>query len=264
LYTVDAFGNENYSEYVIDEVLGQDSLRLATGTPAAETTPRRFEIWRSLTTSELAQEVASQAGSYSDRRIRAVWPDVITVGSTPVDNYYLCAAMAALSGGVPPHQGLTQLEISGFSAVPRTTDLFGRVNLDAMAEAGVWIVTQAPTGEVYTRHAVTTADYVDINVREEMVVRNVDSISYYFLRRFAPYIGVTNVTPTMVAQINVDTVAAIEYLRSANWTTQLGGQLIDAEITELRASPVFRDRIVMGLNLEIPYALNNLEIHLIV
>jgi hypothetical protein len=263
-YAVDAFGNESYNEYVIDEVLSQDTLRLATGTASAEAVARRFEIWRSLTTAELSQAIASKAGSYADRRVRAIWPDTINVGSTAVNGYYACAAVAALAGGVPPHQGLTQLEISGFSSVPRTTDLFSRTQLDAMAEAGVWIITQAPTGEIYTRHAVTTAGYIDINAREEMVVRNVDSISYYFMEQFAPYIGVTNVTPSMISQIEVDTIAAIEYLRSANWTTVLGGQLIDATITDLRVSPVFRDRIVLGLSLDIPYALNNLEIHLIV
>jgi hypothetical protein len=214
--------------------------------------------------AELATAVAAEAGNFADRRVRAVWPDTITVGSDDVEGYHLCAALAALSGGVPPHQGLTRLEIIGFDTVSRTTQLFSRSQLDQMAEAGVWIVTQNPTGEVYTRHAVTTADYEDINAREEMVVRNVDSISYYMMEQFSPYIGIANVTPSTIDKIGAETRAAIQYLRSANCSTLLGGQLIDGTITELRASPVFRDRIVLALDLEIPYALNNLEIHLIV
>lgn len=263
-YVTDAFGNISYSEYVVDSVVNEETLLLVTGTVAAESVGRKFEIWRNLTTAELATVIAAEAGNYADRRVRAVWPDTVTVGSEDVEGYYLCAALAALSGGVPPHQGLTQLEIVGVDSVSRTTQLFSRSQLDQMAEAGVWIVTQNPTGEVYTRHAVTTADYEDINAREEMVVRNVDSISYYMMDQFSPYIGIANVTDSMIDKIGAEARAAIQYLRSANWSTLLGGQLIDGAITELRASPVFRDRIVLALDLEIPYALNNLEIHLIV
>lgn len=265
LYTTDAFGEVSYTEFVVDAVVNQETIRLTTGTTVAESVARKFEIWRNLTVAEQATAIALTAGNYADRRVRAVWPDTVSSDGYTTSGYFLCAALAALSGGVSPHQGLTRLEIIGFDAVPRTTELFSRTQLDQLAASGVWIVTQHPqTGEIYTRHALTTADYVDINAREEMIVRNVDSISYYFMSKFAPYIGIANVTPSTVDKIGAETRAAIEYLRSANFTQLLGGQLIDATISELRQSPVFSDRIILALDLEIPYALNTLEIHLVV
>ena len=177
----------------------------------------------------------------------------------------MAAGLSGLSSGVVPHQGLTNLEIAGFDDITRTIDKFNRSQLDIMALAGVWIVTQdLNDGEVFSRHAVTTGDNEDLNQREEQITRNVDSISYLFARRFAPYIGISNVTPSMIDIIWAETRSAIEFLRSNGFVQRLGSQLIDAEITELRPHALLKDRIVLAIDLELPIPLNNLEIHLIV
>lgn len=266
LYTTDGWGNSSYSEYTIDAVLNETTLRLVSGTDVAQNIPKKAEIWRTRTVQERADALAVKAGAYGDRRIRAVWPDTFDgSGEEDLAGIYLCAALAALAGGVAPHQSLTNLELSGVTSVDRTTKLFNRSQLDTMAEAGVWIVTQHPrTGEIYTRHAVTTGDTSDINEREEMAVRNTDSISYYFLDKFSPYIGVANATPGMLEIIEAETRSGIAYLRDANFSQRLGGQIIDAEIDQLYVSTVFRDRIVLSLNVTLPYPLNVIECHLMI
>jgi hypothetical protein len=133
-----------------------------------------------------------------------------------------------------------------------------------MALDGVWIVQQALTGEIYTRHAVTSGDYIDINQREEMLTRNVDSISYRFKDYFAPFIGVTNVTPTMEDVILGGIKKLIRTLQIERVTVNLGGQLIDATVARFYVSEMFKDRYVAYINLQVPYALNNIELHLVV
>jgi hypothetical protein len=264
-YVSDSYGDVTYTEYVVDAVINESTLRLQTGTSVAESTPRRVEIWRNLSNQELAESIASASGNWASRRIMAIWPDEFEGDGLTQAGYFLCAAYAGLASGVVPQQGLTNLELSGVTAVPRTTELFNRSQLDTIAVNGGWIVTQDPkSGEIYCRHAVTTGDYEDINEREEMITRNVDSISYYFYDVFAPYIGISNVTPSMLTIIEAETNAAIQFLRTANFTPRLGGQLIEATITDLRISPVFKDRILLSLDAEVPYALNNLEVHLLI
>jgi hypothetical protein len=264
-YTTDMFGEITYSEYVIDEVVNESTLLLQTGTTVAESTPRKVEVWRNLSVQEQAEEIASTAGNWANRRIRAIWPDEFEGDGVTQEGYFLCCCLAGLVSGVVPQQGLTNLEIAGVTGVPRTTELFNRSQLDEMAVNGTWIVTQDPrSGEVYSRHALSTADYENIDFREEMVTRNVDSISYYLQDTFAPYIGISNVTPSMLDIIEAETNAAIQFLRAANFTPRLGGQLIEAAITDLRISPVFKDRIILSLDLTIPYSLNNLEVHLLI
>lgn len=264
LYSGDGFGNFDYSEFTVAEVQSEGQLRLASGPGAPQTVPAQIEVWRNLNAAEESVEIAQTAGAWNNRRIRAVWPNTIESSGTIQEGYHLCAALAGLASGVLPQQGLTNVSISGFSSATQTTDKFSKTQLDTMALSGVWIVSQAIDGEIYTRQALTTGDYEDINQREEMLTRNVDSISYRFKDYFAPFIGVTNVTPTMEATIRGGMLKLIRLLKSERSTVQLGGQLVDAEIDRFFVSEIFKDRYVAYVSLEVPYALNNIELHLVV
>lgn len=265
LYTGDGFGNFTYSEFIVDQVQAEDQIRLLTGPGAPVTVPAKFEIWRNLTPTEEAKEIGLNAGSWGDRRIRAVWPDTIESSGTIMDGIFLCCSLAGLTSGVLPHQGLTNLEIVGYTRVDRTAKKFNRSQLDSMAVSGVWIVTQdLIDGQIFSRHAVTTGPYDDLNKREEMLTRNVDSISYRFKDHFAPFIGVTNVTPIIQERLELEVGKLTRVLQTESETQNLGGQLIDATIVELRPSPAFKDRFILRLNLDVPEPFNNLEVHLLI
>ncbi len=264
LFTTDGFGGTVFTEFVVDSVLNENSIRLvAPGHAAAINVAQKIEVHRNLTATEQATEIAQTHG-FSDRRVRAVWPDTVGAGGLTFDGYHLCAALAGLSSGVVPHQGLTNLEINGFDDLTRTTDLFNRTQLNIMGGNGVWIVTQdLQSGEVFTRHAETTADHDDINEREEIITRNLDSISFFFLDLFSPYIGISNVTDSLLTVLRAEMLAGIQTLRGRNFVERIGGQLIDGTIVELRASASLKDRILARIDLILPFALNNLELHLV-
>lgn len=264
IYTGDGFGNFSYSEFVVDEVQSENQLRVKTGPAMAQSIPAKIEVWRNLSATEEAEEIGRVAGAYNDRRVRATWPDRIESSGTVQEGYHLNAALAGLASAVLPQQGLTHVQLAGFSSTQRTNDKFNKPQLDSMAVRGVWIVQQQIDGEIYTRHAVTTGDYEDINQREEMITRNVDSISYRFKDYFAPFIGVSNVTPTMRDVILGGVDKLIRVLKTERVTVQLGGQLIDATVDRFFVSEIFKDRYVAYIVLEVPYALNNIELHLVV
>ncbi len=237
---------------------------MVTGLDSAVSVAQRVEVYRNLSATEQSVEVAKTQG-VKDRRIKYVWPDTIEADGYTVAGYFACAALAGEVSGVVPHQGLTKMALAGFTAVPRTTEFFSRANLNTMAGGGVWIITQDPTsGAIYTRHALTTSDVDTVDEKEEMVTRNLDSISYFFLDRLAPYIGVSNVTPTTLTQLRTDLISAINFLENSNFVDRLGPQLILGEIEQLRVHATLRDRIVSALNLTLPAPFNNLELHLVV
>jgi hypothetical protein len=264
LYAGDGFGNYTYSEFVVDSVQSENQLRLKTGPAAPQPIPSKIEVWRNLSATEEAIQIGMVAGAYSDRRVRATWPDRIESAGTVQEGYFLNCALAGLTSAVLPQQGLTHVTVNGFSSTQRTNNKFNKPQLDSMAVRGVWIVQQQASGEIFTRHAVTTGDYVDLNQREEMIVRNVDSISYRFKDYFAPFIGVSNVTPTMRDIILGGMDKLIRTLKTERVTPQLGGQLIDATVDRFFVSEVFKDRYVAYVVLTVPYALNNIELHLVV
>jgi len=262
LYIGDGFGGSTYTTFTVSQVISESELRLTSGPAVAQPVPTKIEVWRTLSLTEEAQEIARVAGTYSSRRIRATLPDQIESAGTAVAGWFLNCALAALASAVLPQQGLTNVAINGFSSVSRTTR-FSRSQLDLMAGSGVWIVTQANSGEIFTRHAVTTGNYSDINDREESITRNLDNISYRFKDYLAPFIGVTNVTPSMEETIRGGIVKLLRTMQSERSTPQLGGQVIDGTLERFFVSELFRDRYVAYLRLQLPYALNTIELHLI-
>jgi hypothetical protein len=262
-FSVDQYGEEQYEEYVVDQVLSENSLLLFTGADAAVTQPQRVEIYHNRNRNEIADDIAQQAGSLSNRRVCAVWPDQVGEGGTVQPGYYLAAALAGLVSGVVPHQPLTNVEVAGFDDFTRSYKYFNETQLNRMAEAGVWIVTEDRDGTPFSRHALTT-DNLDLNRREEMIRRNVDSMSYLFLRRLRPFIGRTNVQPGMVRRLKFEVEAIINFLSNNGNTEELGSQLISGEIRKLQVHPLLKDRIEIVLDLVVPAPLNNIELHLVV
>lgn len=265
LYTADGFGGFTWSEFVVDAVINEDTIRLvAPGHTTNVATAQKIEIWRNLTDTELSEELALTDG-FSNRRLLSTWPDTIGSGGYTFDGYHLNAALAALASGVVPQQGLTNVAINGFDDLSRTVGKFNRSQLDTMAEGGVWIVTQdRESGEVFTRHAITTGDQDDLNQREESITRNLDSISFFFADLLAPYIGTANVTDSLIDVLRAEIHAGIETLRGRNFTEKLGGQIVDATLTELRRHASLKDRLVVIIELDLPEPLNVAELHLVV
>lgn len=264
LFSTDGFGDVSYTEFVIDSVISEDSVRLqAPGHTAPINVAQKIEVWHTLTKSEIADEIAEDAATYSNRRACTVWPDVIGEAGTSQEGYFVAAALAGLVSAVVPHQGLTNVELKGFDDVSRTSDFFNTDQLNEMASRGVWIVTADRDGTIITRHAVTT-DNTDVNRREEMIRRNFDSISYVYLRRLKPFIGRTNVTPSNLRRLRQEIDTTTAFLKTNGTTEELGSQLIDGKIRSLERHPLLADRVVVVMDMILPAPLNNIELHLVV
>lgn len=263
IYEVDGFGVESYTEFLVDDVLSEDALLLTRANDTAINVPQKVEIWHTLTKDEISEEMATTAGSFSDRRVVAVWPDVAGTAGTNVPGYFVAAALAGEISGVMPHQGLTNVELAGFDDLSKSFEFFNATQLNRMAEAGVWIVTEDRDGTPITRHALTT-DNLDLNRREEMIRRNVDSMSYTFLRRLKPFIGRTNVTPSMLKKLRYEIGQIIDFFKSNGFTDELGSQLIDGSIRILQVMPLAADHVEIVLDLVVPAPMNNIELHLVI
>lgn len=261
-FSENELGEAVYDEFVIDDLVNESSVRLLTGPNTAVSVAQKIEIWHKNSKTELVKQIGSLAGSYGNRRVCAVWPDVVASGGRTFPGYHMCAALAGLASGVAPHQHLTNVQISGFDTVARTNGLFSAAQLDDLAAYGVWIVTKTVEGSIISRDALTT-NMTTLQSKTDMVVRNVDSISYLILGRFRQYIGRANVTPSTLRQLRLEFISAIEYLKNNGFTPRLGSQLIDGSIIELRQHILQKDRVVAAIRLEIPFPLNVLEIHLV-
>jgi len=259
-----AFGVETYSAFLVDAVLNGNTIRLLTGPNAAVSVASKIEIWHPMTKDEQADDLVSQAASYGSSRVRAVWPDGFTLGGVEVGAEFVPCLPAGLRSGVVPQQGLTNVELTGPDSLPRSLGYFSQEQLERMALGGVWVLRQTTDGSISTLMATTTA-IDNANTREEMIVANVDSISYFMFDWMSPYVGRANATETMVAVLYNEAKAALSYLASNGATPSLGGQVgPNAAVLDCRRHAVLRDRIVLVINPDVPSPLNNPEVHLVI
>jgi hypothetical protein len=264
-YIVDPATNvATYDEYTIDAVLTEEEVRLVAGPSLPVSVASKFEIWKVNSNQEIADQVKTQAGSYSSKRVRLVFPDYVSSGGVQYDSMYLCAALAGLRSSVLPHQGLTNVEILGFDDVSRTTEWLGGQLLDEMAEAGVWIVTQDRSGMVYTRHQLTTST-VDINRKEDSLVATFDAISARFLDFFVDsrYIGRRNITPGLINTLRADFRSLVLSIQYESETPSLGSMILSAEIVQLERHPTLTDRVIAKMRVDMPEPFNSFDITLI-
>ena len=262
-YSEDLCGNSAYKSYTIASVLNDETLLLEAGPDSPISVATKMEVWRTLSKTQLASELGDDAALYSHRRVRVVWPDPVYSSGIGMPSYFAACALAGLRSGVVPHQGLTNVEVAGFDDVRYA--YFNADQLNTMAGKGVWIITKDPnTGDIFSRHQVTTADYENTKQREDSITTNVDSISYFFLRRLAPFIGKANITDTTIALLKAQIESTISTLKVQGYSDTLGGQLIEAVVNKLERHPALLDRLVIEITLTVPFPLNNIELKLVV
>lgn len=272
-FTTDAWGDETYSTDVVASVESNTVFHLVGGLPSAVATAQRVESYHPLSVPELAAAVAAQSSRYASRRCYNVFPGRLGDGTyTGLSAIYAACAVAGLKSSVVPHQGLTNVELVGFTDVPLVYNTLSYDDLNTIAAGGTFIIMQDTLGgAIYVRHQISTA-YVDGNLNTSELSRttNLDSISYYFTDLLKPFIGRYNVTPTLIQVIGTELQAGIAYLGSYTAVGLLGPQVIlddpanPTQIKTLAQHPTLKDRIYAVLELNLPYPLNTIELHLVV
>lgn len=255
-FTSDAWGAAQYSVVAVETVVSNTRLTLTDYTGGAVEVPSKIEIVRTATTQAKAEAVAARAAAFASRRIYAVYPAAST------------AAIAGLASSVAPQRPITNISVTGVSAVE--TQQYSRTQLNLMAGAGVLLVVQdAGVGAPYVRHQVSTAA-ADSNVytTELSVTRNVDAVSYYVSEALSPYRGRYNITPELLRVMETQCADALSYLSSDQVGADLvGPMLIGGENTGVRSAsqhPTLRDHSVIVADIEVPVPHNVAQIRLVI
>lgn len=246
-YSVDALGETTYDEYVVEEVVSETVLRLETGPEAAVTSAVMIEVWRDYTKAEMVAQLTAKAAGFDSDRIRYVWPDRAALGGETLDGYYVCAALAGLAGSVCSHQGLRNVGLEGFDDATRSSRFFTAKQLDELAAGGVWVVSQTPAGEIYTRSAVTT-DPTDASTHNEMVVRNADMVRKAVQAAWAPYVGSGNVVSNLDQLLRGALSDMSNRLTSGNYHPNIGAPVGAITLVSLETVDGSPDKVTATLS----------------
>ena len=221
------------------------------------------------TASERAAAIAEESKRLANSRVYNVFPgSLMDVNGYTVDGMYAAAAVCGLSCSVLPQQPITNVEVEGFLDIPATYSEFSRTDLNDIAGGGTLIVMQDRSGGViYVRHQISTAysKGEGVATAELSMVRNLDSISYYFANRFAPYIGRYNITPDLLAELKAVLHDGLSYLKTATEGNRLiGPQVLDegTEIKNIYQHPQEQDHVIANVSLNLPKPFNNFDLYL--
>lgn len=260
-FQLDQNNNTIYQSVAITAVPTQSTLTLASAIVPA-VTPFKFTITRNLSSGAKAAALAAAASAFDDHRVRVVFPDVYVSGSTTLNGYYLAAALAGQRSGVAPHQSLTNYTVVGPTSITRTTTEFSDQDLDVMAAGGVWIVEQTvANGPAFTRHQLTTGEISgNLNLAEDSITTNTDSISYSLQDAVAPYIGIYNINAGAILKVRAAIDMDLTELMTQTYTETAGNQLNGYTINSIAQDTTFKDKLNCSVTLDEPAPMNHVKI----
>lgn len=257
-------GDVVYDTFEIIDVRTEETLVLASGPATPINVALKAQIERVYTKDEQIDILSRQGGDFNNRRVRTVFPPKVKNNGVDKDGFYVAAALAGLRAGVVPHQGLTNTVLLGFTDLDMVVNTYTDIQLNRLAEQGIWIVTQSTLGATpYVRHQLTT-DTSNLNTSEDSITTNVDSISYGMHRALAPYIGIYNIHPNAINSVRSTIFGELSYRLTNTYTERAGNQLNSFEIVTLEQSPTFKDRIVAVIKLGVPYPLNFIDLTFVI
>lgn len=253
-----------HDEATIVAATAQNTLIVDKDWGAAQSTPFKAEIRRDYTSSEKAAAYKTVLASYNDRRFIPVFPDTYKAGTVTQKGYHLAAAVAGLASGVAPHQSLTNLQVLGPTDLTRVVSDFNETDLDALAEEGCLIITQASIGSAaYVRHQLTS-DHSVTSKAENSITRNVDSISYALQDALAPFVGIYNINAGSLLKVRAAIDKELNFRLSGTATITAGPQLLGYEIVKVDRDTLLKDKLVIEVKLTVPYPMNYITVSLIV
>lgn len=249
-------------------VVSNNTLELADSVTGASSALCRFTVRHRRSRPEYVAAIAAISESYRSRRAYNVFPNTLRASDgNYVSGMYAAAAVCSLACSVQPQQPITNVEIAGFSDLPDVYSKFSRDELNQIAAGGTLILMQDKIGgTVYVRHQISTA-YSDGNLNETelSLVKNLDSVSYYFANRFAPYTGRYNVSDDLLVELRGILEDGLAHLETTTEANKLVGPQVIADGTEVRGlyrDPDERDKVYANVGLNLPAPFNNFDLHL--
>ena len=226
-----------------------------------------YRILNNLSLNDQASFLAGYASSFANRRLVHTWPDVLAVSvngvATKVPGYYAGAVLAGLVAGLPSQSGFTNLAVTGFVGRENSDDKFSDTQLDTIAGGGNFIFTQPVAGAALSiRHQLTT-DLSTIFFQELSVTKNVDLIAKFFRGLYRPFLGIYNITDTLLDLLKTRGEGGIQFLKDQR-ANRVGAPLRRGNLSRIQESSTQPDTVEIDIEITVPLPLNNVKLTLLI
>ena len=253
--------------FVIKRVISSKTLLLESGPTRDITTAIEIKLIKADTAENELEYVTNLANNFADRRVTVVWADQAKTNDMDgnlvvVPNKFIACEVAGLASAILPQKSLTHTEITGVTQASRMYTKYTQHQLDDIAKEGVLIITQdAKSTPCYIRHQLTTEVDKGSLYYEDSCTRNLDNISYAITRELHGFIGKANVTVPALRKLKAKIVALLANFMQDTTDDLVGPSLVNYDGLAIIQDPVFKDRVIVNVNLYLPLPLNNIKVH---
>ena len=253
--------------FVIKRVISSKALLLESGPAQDTTTAIAITLIKADTAENELEYVTNLAKNFADRRVTVVWADQAKTNDMAgnlivVPNKFIACEVAGLASAILPQKSLTHTEITGVTQASRMYTKYTQHQLDDIAKEGVMVITQdAKSTPCYVRHQLTTEVDKGSLYYEDSCTRNLDNISYAITRELHGFIGKANVTVPALRKLKAKIVALLANFMQDTTDDLVGPSLVDYDGLVIVQDPVFKDRVIVKVNLYLPLPLNNIKVY---
>ena len=221
----------------------------------------RRTVWYGLeTTGETSAAIVTalkdkRAEIGQSYRAQAVWADTPVYNGYEIPNYVLAAAPAGMRSYEPTYRPISNLGYTFFNVF----DSNGLTNsqLKDLGANGVWIIDNNFEGTPINKKQVTTAVANNLNLDEESIVANADSIALSLCHVGENVVGNSNISPLLLKVLK-DTITNImeNYLINTTGNAYVGPQLLSWSLDSLYQHATMLDHIYAVITCEPPKPFN--------
>ena len=252
-----------YTEY---EIVATDDVNLATvKVPEGADTPNDadsalFEYVRKRPTpADLVNGIIRkrQRRSQSERAV-CCWADGLLFNGELVSNFALAAAAAGMRSGEACHRPLSNLGYDFFTLAD--THGFTRRHLLQIGSNGIWIVANNIEGKPINKKQITTAVANNINLDEESIIANADSVAMSVINVGQNLVGCSNINDTLLVVITTDIQSILDsFTVNKSESVYVGPQLLGYELLQVYQDKVNLDRVYADFTITPPKPFNELH-----
>lgn len=260
--TITVTDGETEAVLTVEAAISEDMVAVTTDMSLALGSSYAYTITRTLDKTEQAKAVGAVSNAFGSSRFIHVWPDTCFVDGNELPGYYLACSVAGMTGGLPSHQGFTRISIAGIGGLKHANEYFNATQLDIIADGGTFIfVQESLSAPPAVRHQLTT-DMSTIEFRELSFVKNFDYVSIICRGVLDRYLGRYNITPSTLATLETAIRGTMESLKLSS-LPRIGSPVLGYEIVSVAQLEDIRDRVEMYVEVDFPYVLNTIGLHLI-
>lgn len=193
----------------------------------------------------------------TSERASIVFADGATHNGIQVPNYCVAAAVAGLRSASAPHAPLSNAELPGIDVVNKYG--FTASHYKRLGANGFLRVNVNSQGNTVILRQLTSAAADDVNLDEQSIICNIDSICLNIKNAGTTFVGNSNISDELISLLQIDLYSRLDNYKYYT-STLLGPQLLSGQIQSIFQDSVHKDRIYATISGQPPKPFNQFRI----